>query len=171
MTQQRAEFNNSWKSRGTLANLVTELERQKETRVDFVADTRNFTVAVTDGDPRGLLLVPTTDSAREWLPDGPLPFNERSLIQLAAKTEPSIPKKFFDKMLELRPQRLQELINHLHEDRPQKRLVRCLDDNVRAWLSNSYWIIDNYDMAFTCMDAAQRCAGQVIEANITDTHM
>ena len=36
------EFNNSWKGRGNLAQLVQELERQKESRVDFVADVTCF---------------------------------------------------------------------------------------------------------------------------------
>lgn len=49
-TTQVAEFNNAWKGRGTLANMVDELKRQKASRVDFVADIRNFHVGVHRGE-------------------------------------------------------------------------------------------------------------------------
>jgi hypothetical protein len=64
-----------------------------------------------------------------------------------------------------------EIVNGLHLETPSKRLVRCLDGKVRAWLSDSYRIIDNFDMAFTCMEEAQRKQAQVIEASLSDTHM
>lgn len=166
--QQVAEFNNAWKGRGSLQNLVAELQRQKDTRFDFVSDLRHLKVQVGE---KGLLLAPSTSEAGEWLPDGPIPFNAKSAGQLGDKCDPRVPKKFFDSLLEKRPERLVELVNGLHADAPSKRLVRCLDGNVRAWLSDSYRILDNFDLAFTCMDAAQRVKAQVLEANLSDTHM
>jgi hypothetical protein len=167
-TTQIAEFNNAWKGRGNLANLVEELKRQRESRHDFVSDVRNFKIEVREGK---VLLAPKNERAGEWLPDGAICFNPSAVRQLADKCEPNIPAKFFDRMLEQRPNRLEELLNALHDDGPAKRLVRTLDGNVRAWLSDSYRVIDNLDMAFTCMDAAQRVGGQVIEANLSDTNM
>lgn len=165
---QIAEFNNAWKGRGNLSNLVNELKRQKETRHDFVADVRNFRIDVNNGSA---LLVPTTPSAGEWLPDGAMPFNNASVIQLAEKATPSIPKRFFDEMLHGHGHHLAALLNGLHTDSPSKRLVRCLDGKVRAWLSDSYLILDNYDMAYCCMEEAQRKSAQVIEASLTDKAM
>lgn len=167
---QVAEFNNAWKGRGTLGNLVAELKRQKASRNDFVADTRHL--AVRSLDAKSLALAPTTAQAREWLPDGALEFGKGAFPQLLEKCFPSIPKRFGDSCLESkRGNELADFINRLHVADPQKRLVRVLDGKVRAWLSNSYRILDNYDMAFTCMDAAQRCNGQVIEAGLSDTNM
>ena len=37
-----------WKGRGSLKDLVTELERRKATTVDFVTDTRNLRVQVDE---------------------------------------------------------------------------------------------------------------------------
>lgn len=166
--KQVAEFNNAWKGRGNLAKLVQELQRQKESRHDFVADVRSLKVECEKGR---VLVAPGSVQAGEWLPDGAVPFNSKAVYQLAEKCNPSIPRKFFDDMLTNRHGRLADLINGLHADGPAKRLVRCLDGNVRAWLSDSYRIIDNYDMAFTCMDEAQRKQAQVIEASLSDTHM
>ena len=44
-----SEFNDSWKGRGTLQNLVTELERQRKSRIDFVADVRHLSIEANGG--------------------------------------------------------------------------------------------------------------------------
>lgn len=173
---QIAEFNNAWKGRGNLANLVAELKRQKDSRHDFVADARSFDIRIepATGEDKinRVTIVPRTAQAGEMLIDGAAEFNKPARYQLAEKCDPNIPRKFFDAMLQDRPIHLQALINGLHADAPKpKRLVRMLDGKVRAWLSDAYRVIDNFDMAFTCMDAAQRNDGQVIEAALSDTHM
>jgi hypothetical protein len=162
-----AEFNDSWKGRGTLANLVTELDRQRAARIDFVADVRHLKVEMNGG----VKLIPTTGQALEWMPDGPMMFLRSAYAQLAEKCSPSVPIKFFEKMLEDRPERLADLINGLHADDPQKRFVRALDNQVRAWLSNSYRVIENHDIAFTCMDEARKKNAQVLEASLSDKRM
>jgi hypothetical protein len=162
-----AEFNDSWKGRGTLAQLVTELERQRESRIDFVADVRHLNVEANGG----IKIIPATAQAFEWMPNGPMMMKKSAYHQLADRTTPNIPTKFFDKMLLERPKRLSDLVNGLHSDDPKKRLVRCLDNEVRAWLSNGYRVIDNYDMAFTCLDEARKKDAQVFEADLSDKRM
>jgi hypothetical protein len=164
---QVQEFNNAWKGRGNLAQLVAELERQRTARIDFVADVRHLKVECNGG----VMIVPLTSQALEWMPEGTMEFNRSAYHQLAGKCNPSIPTRFFDSMMEERPSRLAELINGLHADDPEKRLVRCLDNKVRAWLSNGYRVIDNYDVAFTCLDEAHKKDAQVFEANLSDRTM
>ena len=182
MKTELAEHNSAWQGRGGLSQLVAELERQKQSRVDFVSDTRNFSIETVAPRqeirggikcviPGAVRLAPRSQQAGEWLPDGPIIFNDKALTQLAEKTDPSIPKRFFDKMLDDRSTILEALVNGLHHAQPQKRLVRCLDGKVRGWLSDSYRIIDNYDVAFTCLDEAQRKGAQVFEAGLSDTNM
>lgn len=162
-----AEFNNSWKGRGTLAQLVTELERQKESRNDFVADVRHLKVEANGG----VKIIPATAQAFEWMPEGAMQMERSAYHQLAERTSPSIPTRFFDALMLERPGRLADLVNGLHADDPKKRLVRCLDNKVRAWLSNGYRVIDNYDMAFTCLDEARQKDAQVFEADLSDRRM
>ena len=91
--------------------------------------------------------------------------------QLAERTSPPMPTRFFDALMEERPNRLADLVNGLHADDPKKRLVRCLDNEIRAWLSNSYRVLDNLDIAFTCMEEAQKKNAQVFEADLSDRRM
>jgi hypothetical protein len=161
------EFNNSWKGRGNLAQLVQELERQKESRVDFVADVRHLTVEANGG----IKIIPASPQAEEWMPDGAMMMKKAAYHQLAQKCYPAIPTRYFDELMEHRPRRLADLVNGLHGDDPKKRLVRCLDNEVRAWLSNGYRVIDNMDIAFTCLQEAQQHNGQVFEADLSDRRM
>jgi hypothetical protein len=162
-----SEFNDSWKGRGTLAQLVTELERQKNSRIDFVADVRHLNVEANGG----IKIIPATAQAFEWMPDGPMMMKRSAYHQLADRCNPSIPTRFFDAMLADRPNRLSALVNGLHADDPKKRLVRCLDNEIRAWLSNSYRVLDNMDIAFTCLDEARQKDAQVFEADLSDKRM
>jgi hypothetical protein len=161
------EFNDSWKGRGTLGQLVTELERQRDSRIDFVADVRHLQVEANGG----IKIIPATAQAFEWMPNGPMMMKKSAYHQLAERTTPTIPTKFFDNMLLERPNRLSDLVNGLHADDPKKRLVRCLDNEVRAWLSNGYRVIDNMDIAFTCLDEARKKDAQVFEADLSDKRM
>jgi len=162
-----AEFNNAWKGRGNLKSLVEELERQRASRVDFVADVRHLKFEMNGG----VKMIPTTGQAFEWMPDGPMEVIRSAYHQIARRCEPSIPIRFFDELMEGRPSRLADLVNGLHADDPKKRLVRCLDGKVRAWLSNGYRAIDNLDIAFTCLDEAQKKNAQVFEADLSDKKM
>jgi hypothetical protein len=162
-----AEFNDSWKGRGNLGNLVKELDRQREARIDFVADVRHLKVEINGG----VKLIPTTGQALEWMPDGPMDFLRSAYAQLAEKCNPSVPINFFEKMMADRAGRLADLINGLHADDPQKRFVRALDNKVRAWLSNSYRVIENHDIAYTCLDEARKKNANVLECSLSDKRM
>jgi hypothetical protein len=162
-----SEFNDSWKGRGTLEQLVTELDRQKKSRIDFVADVRHLTVEANGG----IKIIPATAQAFEWMPEGPMQVKKSAYHQLADRTTPNIPTRFFDALMTENPRRLADLVNGLHADDPKKRLVRCLDNEVRAWLSNGYRVIDNMDIAFTCLDEARKKDAQVFEADLSDKKM
>lgn len=92
------EFNNAWKGRGTLGNLVTELKRQKYSRHDFVADVRDVSFSAGKGS---LFVNPLSAAASEWLPNGATRFNKSAARQVAERTNPNIPAKFFEAMIAL----------------------------------------------------------------------
>jgi hypothetical protein len=162
-----AEHNDSWKGRGTLEQLVTELDRQRESRNDFVADVRHLTVEANGG----IKIIPATAQAFEWMPEGPMMLKRSAYHQLAERLTPAMPTRYFDALMNERPGRLADLVNGLHADDPKKRLVRCLDNEVRAWLSNGYRVIDNEDIAYTCLDEARKRDAQVFEADLSDKRM
>jgi hypothetical protein len=160
-----------FRGRGNLRLVVEELKRQKESRVDFVADLSDLGLTrINDKFPFGLY--GRTARVREWLVEDSLDFTAGAFSQLLEKASPSVPKKFGEALLKSNPTRLVDLLNGLHADAGHEaRLVRCLDGKVRAWLSDHYRMLDNYDIAFTALDVANRNKGQVIEASLSDTNM
>lgn len=158
----------AWTGRGRLDQLVAELERQKDARIDFVADTRSLAVAARDGE---LSLVPTEPHAMEWLPQQGLPIQDLALEQMGSKVVPPVPGRFMKELAHERPVRAAELLNGLMQDAPGRRFIRCLDGRVRAVLSDRYRVLDHYDIAFAALDAVRAAGGEVIEASLSDTRM
>lgn len=173
-----AEYATGWHGRGDLGSLLAELERQKESKIDFVADMRHLRVeAEMVSNPNGssgyrLRLIPTTAQTREWLGRDGLPFKMQALKQLgSARLLPAVPVSFTQSLGDMRPERLAHLFSALLQDTGKRVLVRCLDGNVRAVLSDQYRVLDNFDVAFSAMEQVQNSGGQVIEANLTDNNM
>ena len=165
--EQVAEYRQTQKC--SLSELVKELERQKDAKVDFVADTRGVRVMV---DQAGKLrLVPQDSRAGEWLPKDGAPIKPTALTQFGSKAEPEVPSQFMARLAAARPQRAAELLNGLMADSPARRFVRVLDGQVRAFLSDRYRVLDNFDIAFAALDAVRASGGEVIEAALSDTSM
>lgn len=156
-----------WNGRGKLAQLVTELERQAASKVDFVADTRSLKVEAVGGK---LQLHATESKAGEWL-TAPAPIRPSALLQLGEKQEPNIPGMFLKRLAEQRPTRAAELLNGLMVDGPARRMVRMLDGQVRAVLSDRFRVLDHYDIAFAALQAAKEAGAVPIEAALTETGM
>jgi hypothetical protein len=171
MNTTNAEYaqNRNWSGRGTLDQLVAELDRQKKSKVDFVADTRSVRIEERDG---GLFLVPTDTRAENWFESkkGYL-IKVIALEQIGEKCLPNVPTRFVREMAEKRPTRLAVLLNGLMEDEPGRRLIRVLDGQVRAFLSDRYRMIDHYDIAYASLDAVRASGGEVIEASLDDKKM
>ncbi len=157
-----------WNGRGRLQQLVAELERQKASRIDFVTDTRHLGIRPVD---KGVLVIPMTETALQWLPVDGLPLHRTALNQLGAKMTPPVPGKFLQDLVDQRPIRAAALLDGLMTDKPESRLIRCLDGSVRAILSDKYRMIDNYDLAFAALDVARGVGGEVVEASLSESHM
>lgn len=164
-----AEFSRStWSRRGSLKDIVTELQRQKESRVDFTCDLRAVSTVVEGG---GVKLVPIGVAERELLESGGTPLMLQAVRQLCERLEPAVPAKFFDALADKRSTRAQALLDGLMIDTGGRVFVRVLDKKVRAVLSNRYRVLDHYDVAFTAMDTAKKHNAEIIEANLTDRSM
>ena len=150
----------------TLSDLATELERQANTKRDYLAPSDNLIVRSnghTDlfiGDA-----YPVTDIAHgqiaEYL-DVPKAFYDR----LRGRTEDLTVGQFGDDASADQNQTLFDvMVNCLMASKgPQKRLVRTLDGNARAFLSDSYNPdLDNFDVfrvAATAIEQAGLGPGQ-----------
>lgn len=156
----------AWNGRGNLQQLVDELNRQKESRLDVVIEGRHLRV---DEDRR---LKPNTLVAQEWLPKDGLLMRDRALVQLGSRMKPEVPGKFIKELADQKPAIAGSLLtNLLTTGNGNKHLVRCLDGQVRAVLSNQYRVLDNFDLAFTALEVAQQNGGEIIECVLTETNM
>lgn len=162
-----------WSGRGRLDQLVAELERQKDSKIDVVLDGRSFAVKAVsvEGGKNHLVITPVTPAAGEFLDKAGARVNDHALHQLGNRCAPGVPEKFLKNLVEERPLRAAELATGLLHDEGGKHLVRMLDGRVRAMLSDRYRVIDHYDVAFTALEVAKASNANVFECSLSDDRM
>lgn len=121
----------------SLIDLANELERQLATKVDMIVPTQlmhHQTIAgggtsVTIEAPEGPKSFPTTEGFRR---------------QIADKLK--IPFAYFERMRMDQPTLLDRNVDTWLHQEPEQRMVRTLDGQARAFLSDRYRRLDNYDL-------------------------
>lgn len=123
----------------TLTEFAMELDRQNKEKKDYLLDTRDL---IMDADFNGAML--TMHDERNNC-NTILGVNEIAHSQIGS--ELGIPKSYYEKMRRENPQLLAENVNTWFSQEPKVRMVRTLDGTARAFLSDRYRRIDNYDIA------------------------
>jgi hypothetical protein len=151
------------KSGRSLVDLAQELSRQLKAKQDMIVPSPLMRYTT---DPGGIskVTVETTDGAARF------GITELAKRQLAEKL--GIPYAYFERMRSQQPDLLDRNVNTwLHSD-DDRRLVRTLDGNVRAVLSDRYRRLDNYDLAEHVLPMLNRLpGGQPVSMELTDTRM
>ena len=136
--------------------LAGELERQQKSKKDYIADTRALEMS-NDGS---------------WL-DG-LNGHSCDISGLAHEQigqRLGIPKKYYDKMKEESPGLLARNVNHWFGNTPERRMVRTMDNRVRAFLSERYRPLDNLDMAEAVLPTITKMGCRIMSAELTDKRL
>jgi hypothetical protein len=81
----------------------------------------------------------------------------------------AIPKPYYDRMLADAPELLARNVNHWFASRPARKLVRTLDGQCRAILSDSYRPLDNYDLANAVLPRLLDLGCRVVSSEITES--
>lgn len=113
-----------------LSELVREIERQEHSKEDFIADT-----SAVRFDEDGVHL---RVSGEEY------PLRDLPHRQIGERV--GIPYKYYAKMRDEAPELLATNINHWFQHKPEKRMIRLMDGEVRAFLSDRYQRRDNFNM-------------------------
>jgi len=162
--------NKNQNKRPTLRELFFELERQKAGRYDIVVPSKELKVVYDVGTNKISMDVPQPEAA---------PKNHGitnyAHHQLADKC--GIPWRYYDKMQT--EGQLPLLANNVNTWLPnkEKRLVRVLDNNVRAVLSDKYRCIDNYDILLQTLNQFKELQEKnhltidVKQNQLTDSHL
>lgn len=142
----------------SLAELAAEITRQAQSKRDFIADSRALTMAP---DAR-LELHQNGNGVIETLPLKPLAHR-----QLGERI--GIPAKYYDRMLVEQPDLLATNVNTWLHKNPEKRMVRALDGQVRAFLSDRFRPLENVDLAEAVLPVIRDLNVEIVSAEITDT--
>jgi len=98
-----------------------------------------------------------------------LEMNDTMTTQLANNIQ--LPKSYFDKCLQKAPDLLRDNVQHWFNHEPKQRLIRAWGDTGRAYLSNAYATIDNFDVLQAIVPIADKHNMVVKDSYITDNHM
>jgi len=140
----------------TLQQLAAEVERQTEAKRDLIAPVSAVSVDVDhlpeQLSPQGEVVRPEVIVPRLDLKgDGAFGIGEIAHHQIA--TDTSIPIPFYDRLRADYPALWARTVNTLIPAIPAprgalsaRRMVRTLDGKARAWLSDSYRPLDNYEL-------------------------
>lgn len=172
----------------TLSELAAELERQQETKQDVIADTRKLRMITGPwGHQRSEDLEPEEVDDRErgrihravdlLIEEiGRHPITKHAHRQIGERVK--IPAKYYDRMLTHAPDLLAANVNRWFEQEPETRMVRLLDIDgdgqaeARAFLSNRYRRLDNYDLMQVVLPILQNFDGLSISScEVTDQRL
>lgn len=146
----------------SLAEIAAELMRQRESQKDYIAPQGKLKAQVNlTGDNKDAVVI-------EGLNGDAYGITPYAHGQLADNLE--IPRKYYERMREQEPELLARNINTwLGKAAGERRMVRTLDGQIRAFLSPKYRPLDNFDLAEAVLPTLQALDVQVMSAELTPT--
>ena len=140
-----------------LQELAVEIKRQQENKRDFLIPTKEIRTYVHNGELELGFPIEKDLFMGKLTPNG-----HAQLGQFC-----DIPKKYYDTMLN-HPELLAHNTQHWLTQSNDKRLVRSLDGNIRALLSDKYRRLDNYDIAQNILPMLMEAGVDIESSEITD---
>ena len=146
----------------SIENLYGELIRQREARMDLIANTRSLSVSTENGI--STLSIFTDKDIYN--------FKVTNIAHHQIADRLGIPFKYYERMMNEYPKLLDENINSWLKFRVEKRMLRTLDGKLRAFLSNRYRRLDNLELVdhiLPIISQMKNC--QIVSCDITETHL
>ena len=151
------------KSGRSLVDLAQELERQLATKRDLLVPSSLLQCHTEEGGHLKIIV-----DVKEG--DGVYGITNLARRQLADKLK--IPFAYFERMRTEQPALLDRNVNTWLQTDHEPRMIRTLDGQVRAVLSDRYRRLDNYDLAESVLPILQRLEGARFESvELTETKM
>ena len=151
------------KSGRSLVNLAQELERQLGTKQDLVVPSSVLQCRTDEGGHLKMMVEARTGISEYGV-------NRLARHQLADKLK--IPYAYFERMRVEQPTLLDNNLNTWLRSDGDRRMLRTLDGEVRAVLSDRYRRLDNFDLAENVLPILQRLDGARFESvELTETKM
>jgi hypothetical protein len=147
----------------SIQDMLREVERQSETRKDYSAPTQTLTMEpVTHHGAK-------TDVVIAMKGNGTLPATSLAHRQIGEHI--GVPAKYYDRMREEAPELLATNVNHWFQNKPSQRLVRTLDDNIRAFLSQGFRSLDYFDLCEAAIPTITQQGMKIVSCDVTETRL
>lgn len=147
----------------SLEVLAQEITRQNDAKHDYIADTRQLELKVLEPPP--------TQHAYGFRVNGHGTFEPNQIFHEQVAYRLGIPKTYYDRLKQESPFLLATNVNHWLKEQPQKRLIRTLDNRARAFLSDRFRPLDNYDLAGTVLDKIAEAGASVASCELTERRL
>jgi hypothetical protein len=141
-----------------MRELAKEIKRQAESKRDLIADTRAIE-PVIGKDGSASLHVANDEFAIREVAHG----------QIAGHTD--IPVRYYDRMLKEAPELWGRNVKEWFHKYPAKRMLRVLDNGTRAFLSDSYRSLENWDFAMATLPVIDELDLFIMSAQITEKRL
>lgn len=146
----------------TLVELATEIDRQRNSKRDYVA-----AVPALRMDNDAHLCFPAPGGDTQVL-------GMRDLAHRQVGEYARIPVPYYDRMVTEAPDLLAKNVNHWFAAQgaaQDRRMVRTLDGHVRAFLSDGYRPLDNADLAEAVFPALAELNLEILSTEITERRL
>ena len=147
----------------TIQGLAQELERQKESKVDLIASTKDMRV-----EAKTYANAPDSHVGI-MVGDRPFGINHTGHSQIAGHT--GIPTAYYRKMEVEAPDLLADNINRWFAKYPAQRMTRTLDGKLRAFLSPAYRPLENADLAEAVLPVLSDLGMIIMSCEVTETRL
>lgn len=156
------------KTGSSIQNVAERLQVIQDSKLDVLADpgALKMIVGYTDQQPLDpVLRVGATDR-----------YNVSALAHQQISGHLDIPKQYYDRMLAAKPELLAKNVNDWMGSKNKKRLIRAVGNGphakptIRAFLSDRYRPLDNYDLMGAIMPVLQQYDFEVKSCELTETH-
>ncbi len=145
----------------TLHVVAQELERIRDNAVDYLADSSALT-AEARADDVAVLLGDRQDGER---------FGIRRTAHSHLSGFCEIPARYYNRLLNESRELWAENVNHWLRANSRRRFVRTLDGHLRAFLSDQYRPLDNWEFANAVLPVVAELGGKVESCEITEKRL
>jgi len=144
----------------SITELAEQISANKAMKSDLIADTRQLSITNTSPGRASLFVEEFGHSPILGFAHG----------QISDRV--GIPKKYYDRMLNDAPDLLASNINRWFQNEPQRRMIRMLGGDTRAFLSDRYQRIENEEIAEVALPILHEIPEcQVLSCQITERKM
>lgn len=143
----------------TIHDVAQEAARIAQSKADYLATTNKMVML-------------NGSELHVRIPNAPTEFGIMPLGHNQIAESLSIPRSYYDRLRSNYPDLLDQNVNRLFTAEPKNRMVRTLDGKVRAFLSDSYRRLDNWDVLKASLDVFSDIQGlEFASVQITDSRM